>query len=190
MHFDAVKIRKAILIGSFLPFITYSIWQWLILGIIPLEGPHGLANALEQGENAVIPLKYFLESPSIYLIGQIFAFLALLTSFFGVTLGLVDFLADGLKVKKTPRGRLILSLLVFIPPLLIALRYPHAFLTALDYAGGFGCALLLGLLPILMVWSKRYKMKDHSHAQITWGRPFFLLLIAFIVFEIGIELFF
>jgi len=42
-----------------------------------------------------------------------------------------------------------------LPPLIINLTYPGLFLKALDVAGGIGCALLLGLLPILMAWTKK-----------------------------------
>lgn len=188
LHFDAKKIRFAIIIGSFIPLITYALWQWLILGIVPVEGPNGLREALKMGHNAVTPLKHFIGNSLIWHIGQYFAFLALLTSFFGVTLGLLDFLADGLKVEKTGRGRLMLALLIFIPPLVFALGHPDVFLQALDWAGGYGCALLLGLLPILMVWSKRYSQHNSHHTQLPGGKGLLLLLTLFVLFELIIEI--
>lgn len=187
MAFKASEIRRAILIGSFIPLITYAVWQWLILGIIPVEGTHGLRETLELGQNAVWPLRYFIGSPGIWLIGQYFAFFALLTSFFGVTLGLMDFLADGLRVEKTPQGRLWLAFLIFIPPLLVAVSHPHIFLIALDWAGGYGCALLLGLMPILMVGVKRYWQQDLTHVQVQGGRPLLVILSLFVLFELLIE---
>ncbi|MEI8124591.1 MAG: aromatic amino acid transport family protein [Parachlamydiaceae bacterium] len=181
---DAKKIRLAIIIGGFLPLIVYALWQWLILGIVPIEGPGGLQDAVKNGFNAIQPLKSALNTSTVYIVGQYFAFFALITSFFGVSLGLVDFLADGLKVKKTPMGKLILCLLVFIPPTLFAFTHPHIFLIALDYAGGFGCALLLGLMPILMVWSGRYKMGFKGNYTLIGGRWMLLGLIAFVVIEL------
>lgn len=188
MHFNAKKIRMAILIGSFIPLITYAVWQWLILGIIPVEGANGLQEALDKGQNAITPLKHFIGNPSIWMIGNYFAFLALLTSFFGVTLGLLDFLADGLKVEKTKLGRLYLSLLIFVPPLLFAMSHPGVFLQALEWAGGYGCALLLGLMPILMVWSKRYRQHNGHHIQLKGGRGLLVLLSLFVAFELLIEI--
>lgn len=184
MHHDARKIRLAIIIGSAIPLITYIIWQGLILGIVPLNGPHSLTEALQNGQNAVHPLKYFIGNSSVYTIASYFAFFALVTSFFGVALGLMDFLSDGLKITKDSRGKTYLSLLVFIPPLLIACLYPHIFLTALDYAGGFGSAILLGILPIIMVWSLRYRIGVHSPYSLPGGKVFLLLLLAFVVFEL------
>lgn len=188
MSFDTKRIRLSILIGSAIPFVTYIIWQWLILGIVPTFGPGGLAEAMQNGDNAVQPLKRFIDHPYVYMTGQFFAFFALVTSFFGVTLGLLDFLADGLKIKKDFLGKLGLCALVFIPPLLIAFSFPHIFLTALGYAGGFGCAILLGLLPILMVWKGRYHLGLKSSYSL-WGGKFLLtFLLLFVIFEILVEL--
>lgn len=185
MHHDAKKIRKAIIIGSFIPLIAYIIWQWLILGIVPLEGPHGLKEAIQKGDNAVQPLKFFIDHhAAIYWLGQAFAFFALVTSFLGVTLGLRDFLADGLNVKKDLKGKILLSLAVLIPPLFIAVSYPHIFLIALDYAGGFGCALLLGLLPIVMVWRGRYVLKFPFSPQLPGGKIILLILGIFVSIEL------
>ena len=65
-------------------------------------------------------------------------------------------MADGFQIQKTAKGRFILYLMTFIPPLIITLIDPRAFLNALDYAGAFGVVTLLGLFPVLMVWRGRY----------------------------------
>lgn len=184
MHHDAKSIRKAILIGSFIPLIAYIIWEWLILGIVPIEGPNGLNEALQQGQNAVHPLKFFINNGIIYVLGQAFAFFALVTSFLGVTLGLRDFLADGMKIQKDSKGKIFLALLVLLPPLVIAVSYPHIFLSALDYAGGFGCALLLGLLPILMTWRGRYILGLPYQPQLPGGKVLLSLLGIFVMIEL------
>lgn len=187
MEYDVKSTRLAIILGSFLPLLAYIIWQWLILGIVPTFSENGLADTLAAGQNAVYPLKFFLNHSLVYVAGQFFAFFALTTSFFGVTLGLLDFLADGLRVKKNGRGKLILSALVFIPPLLLAISYPHIFLVALEYAGGYGSALLLGLLPILMVWSGRYYKKFSSEYSLFGGRVVLLAMLFFVLFELVFE---
>lgn len=187
MNHDGKKARTAILIGSFIPLVTYALWQGIILGIVPVEGPFGLKETLELGQNAVWPLKHFISSSAIWMLGQYFAFFALLTSFLGVTLGLLDFLADGLDIKKTSWGKILLCLMVFVPPLIIALYHPHVFLTALNFAGGYGSALLLGLLPILMVWSKRYYQHNHDNKQLSLEKMGLTLLILFVLFEVVLE---
>ncbi len=180
---DPHKVRKAIIIGTFIPLICYIVWEALILGVVPVEQ---LNVAKEEGLCAVAPLKNSLHLPWLYTVGEFFAFFALVTSFLGVTLGLLDFLSDGLKVKKTVRGRWLLSFLIFGPPLIFASINPKVFLNALHYAGGFGCALLLGLLPILMVWRGRYRLKYKSEYALFGGRLTLSLLILFIVFELAV----
>jgi tyrosine-specific transport protein len=184
MNQDVRKVRLAILIGSFIPLVAYVIWQGLIQGIVPTFGPGGLVETLEQGGTAVAPLKNFLNTSSVYVLGQFFAFFALVTSFFGVTLGLLDFLADGLQVKKTAFNKLGLCLLIFLPPLAVSLYHPHIFLDVLDYAGGYGCALLLGLLPILMVWFGRYKHGYKGAFSFPGGKLSLALLLLFVCFEL------
>ena len=90
--------------------------------------------------------------------------------------------------KKTAKGKTILAFLVFLPPLAISYFYPKIFLTALGYAGGFGCAALLGLLPILMVWSGRYRMNLTSKYSLIGGKPLLLALLLFVVAEIFVQL--
>jgi tyrosine-specific transport protein len=187
MHHEVSSIRRAILIGSSIPLIAYITWEWLILGVVPIQGPNGLHHALEQGLNAVQPLKTFIANPVVYSLGQAFAFFALLTSFLGVSLGLRDFLADGLPIRKDFLGKSLLTLLVLIPPLIIAVIYPHIFLVALDYAGGFGCALLLGLLPITMTWVGRYVLKLPSQPQLPGGKLVLGLLALFVLIELFSE---
>src|SRR5206468_11353 len=93
----------------------------------------------------------------IAMVARFFSFFAIVTSFLGVSLSLMDFLADGFGIKKTRTGRIALYLMTFVPPLLITLIDPRAFLSALEYAGAFGVVTLLGLFPALMVWSGRYQ---------------------------------
>lgn len=184
---DKTLLRKSIWIGSFFSLLIYIIWAWLILGIIPFEGENGLNVALNEGRSAVYPLHGALNHPWIFAIGELFAFFALITSFFGVTLGLFDFLADALKIEKTSIGKFQLLGLVFGPPLLISLIYPKVFLTALDLAGGYGSALLLGLLPIVMVyvWRKRH---PEGEKEVGGGKMVLALMTAFVLLELTLEL--
>lgn len=188
LQYDMDKGRKAILIGSFIPLIAYIIWQTLIMGIVPIEGTLGLQTALENDLNAVQAMKYFINSNYIYAVGQSFAFFALITSFLGVTLGLRDFLADGLNIKQTIYGKILISFLIFIPPLLVAIIYPHIFLVMLEFAGGIGCALLLGLLPIIMVWRGRYHFNLEGIQQLGGGKMVLSILFIFVICEVIFEL--
>jgi tyrosine-specific transport protein len=182
MERNVKKLRTAIILGSSIPLIIYLIWEYLILGIVPVEGPGGLIEAGAQGQNAVVPLKQFIQSPIIFQIGKYFAFFALTTSFIPLGLSFFDFLADGLKWHKKGLKKIILCLAVFGIPMLIALIYPNIFLVALGYAGGISCAFLFGLMPPVMAWIGRYsKHYSAETRQLRGGKP---LLIALMVFAL------
>ncbi|SCA63623.1 hypothetical protein SCG7086_AY_00010, partial [Chlamydiales bacterium SCGC AG-110-P3] len=55
-------------------------------------------------------------------------------------------------------------------------------------AGGFGCALLLGLLPVLMVWSGRYTLGLGGDHQLSGGKVVLGLLVLFVAIEVGCEI--
>lgn len=189
LHRDAKNVRKAILFGTSIAFGIYLLWEFLILGIVPAEGETGLLRAMELGQTAVAPLRHHVASSAISWVGQAFAFFAIATSFLGVTLGLLDFLADGLQMPKKGGRHLFLALLTFGPPAAVALVNPSLFITALVFAGGIGCALLLGFLPTLMAWVSRYRMKDDApEPQIGGGRPLLALLLLFVFLELLMEL--
>jgi tyrosine-specific transport protein len=188
MDRDVKKVRKAILYGTSIPLLVYVVWEFLILGIIPAEGPNGLIAAAAKGHTAVMPLKEYVRSPILFTIGKAFAFFTLTTSYIALALAYLDFLADGLKVAKKGLKKVALCLAVFVPPTIIALTYPHIFIVALGYAGGFSCAILFGLFPPLMAWVGRYKKRYAYEPQLVGGRAFLSLLVIFVLIELGIEI--
>lgn len=181
-------VRFAIIMGTSIPFLIYVIWELLILGVVPLEGPFGLRAALSQGQNAVHPLKEFLANPYILTVGQAFAFFVLTTSYIGIAIAFVDFLADGLKVPNRGWYKLGICGIIFILPTLISLINPMIFIQALKYAGGIGVALLLGALPIWMVWNGRYKQRLSAEHQLPGGKPLLILMGSFVLLELVITI--
>jgi tyrosine-specific transport protein len=104
-----------------------------------------------------------------------------------VSLGLFDFLSDGLKIEKKGKGHLMIALLAFLPSLLIVLFYPSIFVKALSYAGIFAIVLLI-LLPAFMIWSGRYyKNLNVGRYQVAGGKIAIALLIvvAFLMAAVG-----
>lgn len=180
LDFSLKRMRLSILIGSALPLAIYLLWEWLILGMIPREH---FQDALVQGDIVTQTLKEVVEQSWILDVAEFFAFFAIVTSFLGVALSFVDFLADGFRIRKDRQGNLLLCSLVLVPPLIFALFYPRIFVVALKYAGGFGAVILFGVLPALMVWSGRYRKKLWTEATLPGGR---LLLSGVIVFGLAI----
>lgn len=184
MNYDRKKLRTAIVSGTSLTLCIYILWQALFLGIVPLFGENGLKEAYELGVDAIYPLQFFTENPHVFLLGKCFAFFAIATSFLGVGVGMVDFLADGLHTRKQGMlQRVGLLLLAFGFPFFFALTYPNVFLHALGLAGGFGSAFLLGILPIVMTWRAKFKGTN----WFLQSRALFLLLLAFVLYEVIVE---
>lgn len=180
LNHDKKKLRLALLIGSIIPFGVYAVWEFLIIGIVPREGSHGLAAAYLNGETGAMSLAHILNHSWIPTAASIFSFFAIITSFLGVSLSLSDFLTDGLHMKRFSLGREFASLLTFIPPLLFVLIYHKGFILALQFAGIF-VVILLCILPALMAW-KLPTYKNFSK------RLLLLLILLISLFVIGLDL--
>jgi tyrosine-specific transport protein len=185
---NAQGLRLAIIGGTTIAFIFYAIWQWLILGIVPVGGPNGLAAALMKGEPATQFLYEHVTGRWVAVVAEYFAFFALVTSFLGIALGLFDFLADGLKIKKEGFGKVIIGLLIAVPTLIFATYFERIFLIALDATGGYGDAILNGIIPVLMVWVGRYRMGYLNAMQVPGGKVTLILIFAFFLFSLILEI--
>jgi tyrosine-specific transport protein len=174
---DIPRLRLTILWGSLLPLLVYLLWELVILGIIPIQGREGLIHALNQGEIATTALRKVVGLSWINTLGQAFALFAIVTSFLTQSLSLVDFLADGWKIKKIGASRLFLIFATLLPPLACAFFFPGIFLKALGFAGGFAAVILFGLLPTWMVWILRYQRKAVSREILPGGKPVLLLIL-------------
>ena len=151
---DVHTLRRVILLGSLIPLVCYIIWDAIIMGVVSRDGDNGLI-ALMSSEHATSGLTEALNQAihSQWISGffGFFTSICMVTAFLGVSLGLFDFLADGLKLKKSGnQGKYTLAL-TFLPPLGVVLFNPGIYLHALSYAG-VCCVILLLLLPAIMSW--------------------------------------
>lgn len=185
---DQRKLVTTILLGSAIPLVVYLIWEWLILGLVPVEGEGGFREAFGQGDMATRVLKNAIGASWVTDLAQYFAFFAIITSFLGVALSFVDFLADGLHVKKDAKGTLFLCVLVIALPLVFALIYPKMFLLALSYAGSFGAVTLFGLLPAVMVWRGRYCKKMGTTQLLPGGKASLILIMVIAIGVMALQL--
>ncbi len=180
LNHDVKKLRLALFIGSLIPFIVYALWEFLILGTVPMQGEHGLMAAYQTGQTGAASLAHLLQTNWIPLAASAFALFAIVTSFLGVSLSLSDFLTDGFHMKRFSLGRELACLLTFAPPLLFVLAYPRGFILALQFAGLF-VAILLCILPAAMAWKLPAYRKP--------SRRLLLLIILFIsLLVIGLDI--
>lgn len=176
---DIKKLKKVIVIGSIIPLICYIFWDLVIMGVIPLEGPHGLIAILKSDlstSDFVQTLSDKVVDPQVTFFAKLFTSVCVLTSFLGVALCLTDFLADGLQLEKKGKQNLIVQIVTFLPPLITVIFFPNVFIKALQYAGIY-CAILLILLPALMVWYGRYRKGFQKEFQVPGGKVLLSLLI-------------
>jgi tyrosine-specific transport protein len=183
---NARSLRFAILVGSAIPLVFYLIWDGIILGM--LASHNDIQGAIDSGSMITKLVRETVGSSYVVDFMHFFAFFALVTSFLGVSMSFVDFLADGLKIKKTHSGSLILVAMVLLPPCIFAYLYPSIFLTALNYAGAFGAVLLFGVIPVLMVWKGRYIEKRVGVRFVPGGKITLIILGAFALFVFFMQL--
>lgn len=177
---DIAALRKVILFGSLIPLICYILWIGVIMGVVSHHGEHGLI-ALNTSEHVTSGLTAALSASthSDWITGffGFFSSICMVTAFLGVSIGLFDFLADGLKLKKTGlQGQSTLAL-TFLPPLAIVLFNPGIYLHALSYAG-VCCIILLLLLPAIMSYRGRLNQPTQDVILVPGGN---ILLIGVMI---------
>ncbi|OJU81600.1 MAG: amino acid transporter [Chlamydia sp. 32-24] len=181
-------LRYSVIGGSTLTLIVYVVWQVVMLGIVPVDGPNGLAEALNKGETITRFFSQHSTGFAVNEVAQSFAFFALITSFLGIGFGLFDFLSDGLKIPRKGTGNVILGILILIPTLFFALFFERIFIIALDASGGYGDSLLNGILPISMVWIGRYYLNYKGEYRVFGGKSLLLGVLLFYIFSLLLTL--
>lgn len=180
-------LRIAIIGGTSLTFVVYALWQWLILGIVPVEGSQGLAEALKLG---IPPTQFVREHVYGFWISEFaefFAFFAIATSFLGIALGLFDFLSDGLRIKEQGLGKIVIAGLIAIPTLVFSTQLERIFVVAMEISGGFGDSILNGIFPVLMVWIGRYRLGYTGPYRMAGGKPILVAVFCFFSIALIIE---
>ena len=144
LHYNVRQIRIAVTVGSLIPLAMFITWNAVILGIatpgVLSVDPVDLLRAGGAGEITSILV-------------SLFSLAAILTSFIGFIIGLMDFFTD-IFPDRSKRDLLLFGT-VLIPPLIVAILDPSIFRGALDYAGTFGISILFGAIPALMAFQTR-----------------------------------
>lgn len=176
---DRGALKFIVLAGSLVPFTIFLIWLCIVQGVLPREGENGLV-AMTTSNNSSSHLMLSIAKVTHYTwmkyIASVFVSVYVLTSFLSVSISLADFIADGLKKTKTGRDSVLIHALCFLPPLFIVLLKPGVFISALAYAG-IWCIALLIILPLLMLYSGRYKNALSDHHILPGGRWFITVML-------------
>ena len=169
------SLRIAILVGSGITLFAYFLWQLSTHGLL---SQNEFLQILREDATLNGLVKATLEitqSPIIANAVKTFSTLALVTSFLGVALGLLECIEDLLKQSfDIHAGRISLGLMTFIPPVLFSLFYPEGFILALGYAGQM-FAFYAVVLPVALVWKARSIHPNLPYR--VWGGKALLVLV-------------
>ena len=168
-------LRISILAGSAITLCAYILWQMSTHGLLT---QNEFLQILKEDATLNGLVKATLAITGSNMIAgavKLFSTLALVTSFLGVGLGLLECIEDLLKRSfNISAGRISLSLMTFIPPLVFALFYPEGFILALGYAGQM-FAFYAVVLPVSLVWKAR---RTHTNLPYTvWGGNMTLIIV-------------
>ena len=168
-------LRISILAGSAITLCAYILWQMSTHGLLT---QNEFLQILKDDATLNGLVKATLAITGSNIIAgavKLFSTLALVTSFLGVGLGLLECIEDLLKRSfNISAGRISLSLMTFIPPLVFALFYPEGFILALGYAGQM-FAFYAVVLPVSLVWKAR---RTHTNLPYkVWGGNMTLIIV-------------
>ena len=169
------ELRISILAGSAITLCAYILWQMSTHGLLT---QNEFLQILKEDATLNGLVKATLAITGSNMIAgavKLFSTLALVTSFLGVGLGLLECIEDLLKRSfNVTAGRISLGLLTFIPPLVFALFYPEGFILALGYAGQM-FAFYAVVLPVSLVWKAR---RAHTNLPYkVWGGNLTLIIV-------------
>ena len=168
-------LRISILAGSAITLCAYILWQMSTHGLLT---QNEFLQILKEDATLNGLVKATLAITGSNIIAgavKLFSTLALVTSFLGVGLGLLECIEDLLKRSfNISAGRISLGLMTFIPPLVFALFYPEGFILALGYAGQM-FAFYAVVLPVSLVWKAR---RTHTNLPYkVWGGNLTLIIV-------------
>ena len=168
-------LRISILAGSAITLCAYILWQMSTHGLLT---QNEFLQILKEDATLNGLVKATLAITGSNIIAgavKLFSTLALVTSFLGVGLGLLECIEDLLKRSfNISSGRISLGLMTFIPPLVFALFYPEGFILALGYAGQM-FAFYAVVLPVSLVWKAR---RAHTNLPYkVWGGNLTLIIV-------------
>jgi tyrosine-specific transport protein len=152
LNHDRRAITRAIWLGSGLGAFMTLLWTVAVMVTLPMESADGVSiiAAFKAGVPATVPLNELIRSPLFVNASIGFAVVAMTTSYAATGVALTAFLKD--VAGKRGRGKAVIWLMTFLPPVGIGAVYPDIFLKALNVVGGFGVGTLFGILPgILLV---------------------------------------
>jgi len=171
---DANRVMKSVFFGTAIALAVYVLWQLAVQGNLPRAE---FAPVIEKGGDIAVLLQAlgkYIQTDFIALALRFFAYLAIATSFLGVTLGLFDYIADLCKFDDSRSGRTKTALITFLPPLLLSLTFPFGFVLAIGYAG-LAATIWAVIVPALLAKASRRKFAQSNY--LVYGGNFMIYFV-------------
>lgn len=179
-HKDSGAVVRSLVYGTLLALAIYILWQYVIQGNIARDA---FKQVIAEGGNIGSLLKQMGNVSSSQTVGQLlnaFSYMALASSFLGVSLGLFDYLADFFKFSDDTLGRSKTALVTFAPPTIAALLFPNGFLYAIGFAG-LAATVWAVIVPAMMARASRRRFTEAQYrAPGGYGMILFIILFGVI----------
>ena len=184
---DAPKVARALWLGTLIALVIYVLWQLAIQGNLPRAEFAPVIAAEGQVSVLIDTLSAFVPTGSMATVLTFFAYMAIATSFLGVTLGLFDYLADLFKWDDSTAGRSKTAALTFLPPLIACLLFPTGFVTAIGYVG-LAAAVWTALIPAMLLYKARKKFPAAQGYRVYGGLWLIVWVFAFGIINIAAQI--
>ena len=152
---DAPRVAKSLWAGTLVALVIYVLWQIAIQGNLPRSEFAPVIAAEGQVSVLIETLSKFAQTGSMDKVLTLFSYMAIATSFLGVTLGLFDYIADIFKWDDGFAGRTKTAAVTFLPPLVSCLLFPTGFVTAIGYVGLVATVWTCSLPSLLLLRSRQ-----------------------------------
>lgn len=180
-------VATSIVAGSGLALIVYIIWQLAVQGNLPRNEFAPVLAA--DGDVTVLlnALNTHINTQGLSTLLDSFAFLAIISSFLGVTLGLFDYIRDLFGFSNTLKGRISAAVITFMPPWLAYLWMPNGFIKVMGYIG-LMAAIWAVIIPAMLAFKSRQRFA-YTDAFVVPGGKFTLgFVIFFALLVLGAQL--
>ncbi len=189
LNYSVNRLRMVILSGVTLATLLFIAWLWLV---ITSTGTKSFGNINWLAPKTVNFLKlYHVEGIGHWLPSLLI--LILTTSSIGAGTIMVDFFSDLFRIPSEERKgvkRVLLALLIFLPPLLASYLPTPLLLKVMIYITDVGGLYLCGILPIWWIWTIRYYHQVKTKNLVPGGKvtlTILTILAFFFLYLVGLE---
>lgn len=184
---NAQKVARALLLGTGIALLIYVLWQLAVQGNLPRSafGP-----VIEKdGDVAVLigELSRFTDTAGMKQVLGFFSYMAIASSFLGVTLGLLDYITDLFGFGHSRKGRTQAAALTFLPPLIACLLFPLGFTKVIGYVG-LAATVWTAIVPVLLLRAARRRFGEGKGFRVYGGAWVMVWVFAFGVINIVAQL--